>query len=109
VGAVDWLGANPPPGEVFNYFPWGGYLLYRLWPDQRVFIDGQTDFYGEHLTRQYEQVITLGDGWRQVLEQYQVRWVLMPPTSELVQNLSADPGWKLVYQDTTAAVLFHEP
>jgi hypothetical protein len=109
VRAVDWLGANPPPGEVFNYFPWGGYLLFRLWPDQRVFIDGQTDFYGEALTRQYEQVITLGDGWRQVLEQYQVGWVLMPPQSELVQALSVDPGWKLVYQDTTAAVLFHEP
>jgi hypothetical protein len=109
VQAVDWLGANPPPGEVFNYFPWGGYLLFHLWPDQRVFIDGQTDFYGEALTRQYEQVITLRDGWRQVLEQYQVRWVLMPPQSELVQALSADPGWKLVYQDTTAAVLFREP
>jgi hypothetical protein len=109
VGAVDWLGANPPPGEVFNYFPWGGYLLYRLWPEQRVFIDGQTDFYGESLTRQYEQVITLGDGWLQVLEQYQVRWVLMPPESDLVQALSVDPGWKMVYQDTTAAVLVHEP
>jgi hypothetical protein len=109
VGAVDWLVANPPPGEMFNYFPWGGYLLYRAWPEHKVFIDGQTDFYGESLTRQYEQVITLGDGWRQVLEQYQVGWVLMPPKSELVQALSADPGWKMVYQDTSAAVLFHEP
>jgi hypothetical protein len=109
VQAVDWLAANPPQGEVFNYFPWGGYLLYRLWPEQRVFIDGQTDFYGESLTRQYEQAITLGDGWHGVLEQYQVAWVLMPPRSELVQALSADANWKMVYQDSTAAVLFHEP
>jgi hypothetical protein len=109
VEAVDWLQANPAPGEVFNYFPWGGYLLYRLWPERRVFIDGQTDFYGEALTRQYEQAITLGDGWRPVLEQYQIGWVLMPPKSELVQTLSADPEWSLVYQDATATVLFHEP
>jgi hypothetical protein len=57
VAAVDWLEENPQEGEVFNYFIWGGYLLYRQWPDMRVFIDGQTDFYGEALTRQYVQVI----------------------------------------------------
>jgi hypothetical protein len=109
VQAVDWLEANPPPGEMFNYFPWGGYLLYRLWPEQRVFIDGQTDFYGEVLTRQYEQVITLSEGWREILDRHQVGWVLMPPQSELVRALLLDPGWKMAYRDATAAVLFHEP
>ena len=54
VQAVDWLKTNPQSGNVFNYFPWGGYLLYRDWPQTRVFIDGQTDFYGEALTRDYE-------------------------------------------------------
>ncbi len=35
-----------PPGPVYNEFIWGGYLLYA-WPEVPVFIDGQTDFYGE--------------------------------------------------------------
>jgi len=30
--------------------------LYRLWPEKQVFIDGQTDFYGEALSREYAQV-----------------------------------------------------
>ncbi len=67
VQAMDWAIANPPGERVFNYFPWGGYLLFRAWPDRQVFIDGQTDFYGEALTREYEKVITLEDGWEQVL------------------------------------------
>jgi hypothetical protein len=35
VQAVDWLEQNPPAGNGFNYFPWGGYLLYRSWPERK--------------------------------------------------------------------------
>ena len=74
-----------------------------------VFIDGQTDFYGESLTRQYEKVITLADGWQQVVGRYQVGRVLMPPDSELVERLQLLDGWQVVYEDRTAAVLDYHP
>ena len=32
-------------GRMYNELAWGGYILHA-WPEQRVFIDGQTDFYG---------------------------------------------------------------
>ncbi len=48
VKAVDYITTHPIEGNMFNEFTWGGYLLYRLWPEQKVFIDGQTDFYGEY-------------------------------------------------------------
>jgi hypothetical protein len=109
VQAVDWLEAHPPAGRGFNYFPWGGYVLYRLWPDVRVFIDGQTDFYGEALTREYEQVITLSDGWQAVLEKYDVAWVLIPPDSGLARALHSGGAWSEVYADPTAVILERAP
>jgi len=33
-------------GGVFTEDLWGGYLIYRLYPDVRVFWDGRVDFYG---------------------------------------------------------------
>jgi hypothetical protein len=105
VQAVDWIEANGVQGNGFNYFPWGGYLLHRLWPRHTVFIDGQTDFYGESLTRQYETVLTVADSWQDVLRRYDVRWVLMPAHSELVHRLSETRGWSVVYTDPTAALL----
>lgn len=105
VQAANWLEDHPQKGDVFNYFPWGGYLLYRSWPTTRVFIDGQTDFYGEALTRKYETVLTLSDGWQDVLAEYHIQWILMPTSSELVQTLSTETAWKVEYQDETAAVL----
>jgi hypothetical protein len=105
VQAVDWLEQHPPEGNGFNLFHWGGYLLYRSWPERTVFIDGQTDFYGEALTRQYNQIITLTGDWEDVLDQYHVTWVIMPVDSALVKALRDYPDWGVAYQDSTAAVL----
>jgi hypothetical protein len=105
VRAVSWMEENMPQGNGFNHFPWGGYLLYRLWPEKLVFIDGQTDFYGEEITRTYEQIITMGEGWEMQLDQYSIQWVLVPSESELGQNLKEGREWKEVYKDNTAILL----
>jgi hypothetical protein len=103
VQAVNWLESHPRDGNGFNYFTWGGYLLYRRWPEQKVFIDGQTDFYGENLTREYETAISAEPGWKDVLNKYQVTWAILPPQAPLALALE-DEGWNPVYQDGTAVV-----
>ena len=108
VGAVDWMQEDYPEGNGFNYFPWGGYLLYRNWPDKLVFIDGQTDFYGEELTREYERVITLDDGWKEVLDYYDIRWTLTPSKSPIADALEKDLGWDVAYQDNTSILLIRK-
>ncbi len=105
VDAIDWLQAHPQTGNVFNEFGWGGYILYRLWPDQKVFIDGQTDFYGEALTRDYETISSVLPGWEAKLDQHQVSWVLLPAGSRLAEKLVGSPGWTQVYGDDTAVIL----
>ena len=105
VGAVDWLEQNPQRGEVFNYFPWGGYLLYRQWPQCLVFIDGQTDFYGEALTREYQRVIGLEDGWEAVLDEHHVSWVILPVKEHAALALEQQDGWQVVYRDGTSVII----
>jgi hypothetical protein len=104
VYAVDWLEENPQEGRVFNHFSWGGYLLYRQWPETLVFIDGQTDFYGEALTREYEQVIITAPSWETILDKYEIQWALIPSGSNLAGVLSSK-GWETLYQDKTAVIL----
>jgi len=105
VKAVDWLSAHPQQGPMFNNFIWGGYILYRLWPQQTVFIDGQTDFYGEALTREYTQVMSLDQGWEAVLEKYDVSWVIVQSDKPLVTALQDDMNWSPIYSDDTATIL----
>jgi hypothetical protein len=104
VEAVSWLKTNPQNGHMFNEFDWGGYLLLNLWPNQQIFMDGHTHIYGEKLTKEYEQVITQGKGWEQVLNKYDVNWAIVRANTSLAKALSSSASWTIAYEDKTAII-----
>lgn len=103
VDAVRWLEAHPQTGRMFNAFDWGGYILFHLWPDQKVFIESQTDVRGE-VTRKYETVLLLQEGWQDIFKEYDITWAILPPDWPLTGELQKQ-GWRSVYQDRTAIIL----
>jgi hypothetical protein len=105
VNAVNFLQQNPPQGNVFNEYTWGGYLEYRLFPQQRVFIDGDNDFFGEALTREYLQILNAEPGWQDTLNKYNVQWVILPPSRPLVNELTRSGEWRELFRDETAVVI----
>lgn len=107
VDAVTWLESNPQSGHVFNEFDWGGYMLLNLWPQYQIFMDGHTHIYGEDLTREYEQVVTLNDNWESILDKYQVAWVIVRAQSSIAKALENN-GWAILYQDKTTVILRHQ-
>lgn len=104
VDAVTWLESTPQSGHVFNEFDWGGYMLLNLWPQYQIFMDGHTHIYGEDLTREYEQVITLSDNWASILDKYQVTWAIVRDQTPIAKALENN-GWIILYQDKTTVIL----
>jgi hypothetical protein len=91
-------------GRMFNNFIWGGYLL-QAWPEQRVFIDGGTDHYGDTLFSQYIQVWNLDPGWQDVLRSHGIDLAIVSPSSRLAHELAEHQGWTTWYCDSTAVIL----
>jgi hypothetical protein len=91
-------------GRMFNNFIWGGYLL-QAWPEQRVFIDGGTDHYGDTLFNQYIQVWNLEPGWREVMRRHGIDLAIVSPSSRLAHELAEHQGWTTWYCDSTAVIL----
>jgi hypothetical protein len=108
VEAVSWLKTHPQNGHMFNEFDWGGYLLLNLWPNQQIFMDGHTHIYGEKLTREYEQVIAQGNGWEEILNKYDVNWVIIRLNTSLAKALSSSADWATAYADKTAIIFIHK-
>jgi hypothetical protein len=104
VAATEKARAAGLTGRIYNDFTWGGYLLFA-WPEQKVFIDGQTDFYGEELTRTHISIQGLYPGWRDQLKKWDISLVIMPTGSSLVHELARDPAWRVWHCDRTATVL----
>jgi hypothetical protein len=103
VAAVERARAAGVDGRIFHDFIWGGYILYA-WPEQQVFIDGGTDFYGPALMKTYMDVSAIQPGWRDTLTARGIGLVLMPTRSPMVNELAQD-GWLVRYCDPTGALL----
>ena len=104
VSAIERAREQGLEGRIFNQFAWGGYILYA-WPEQKVFIDGQTDFYGEDLLRAYLQIAELQAGWRQALKDWDISLVIASSDAALIRELGREPGWNVWYRDGTATIL----
>jgi hypothetical protein len=105
--AAAFLRATNQPSNLFVYYDWGGYAIWKLYPQYRVFIDGRADLYGDDLMRQSMQTTTeLRTGWREVLNHWGVNAVLIPPSCALAQALRLEPDWhtKVIHQGTILLV-----
>ena len=103
--AVEVLRSRDLGGRIFAYYDWGGYTIYKLYPQYRVFVDGRADLYGDDLLQQFQKAVQLRAGWREVVDGWKVRVVLLPPYCALAQALILDPNWHVEYRDSQALLL----
>lgn len=90
-------------GHVYAEQTWGGYMLYA-WPEQKVFIDGLTSFFGAELSKEYVKVVQMGTGWQEVLRKHDITTALIPSDWPLKDALR-ERGWTTWYSDSTATIL----
>lgn len=102
--AVEFIQQNRPAGPLFNSYNWGGYLIFKLWPDYPVYIDGRTDLYDDAFIRRYLDTASGGEGWQQKLAEDGINLVLIESNSTLARLLKGDPAWETLYQDEMAMV-----
>ncbi|MCX5702967.1 MAG: tetratricopeptide repeat protein, partial [Candidatus Omnitrophica bacterium] len=108
--AIDFLSKNELPGNIFNQFNYGSYLIYRLYPKKRVFIDGRTELYGEDFFKKYQKIIYLSEKTiNSSFERYDINTVLICgkalDTGNLLIYFFNKPGeWALVYFDEDSVI-----
>jgi len=83
------------PGNMLNEYGDGGFLIFRLWPRQRVFVDGRDRMHGDRVCFDASDAISGRKNWRELLEQYDVTFVVANDGSGVVPKLDADDEWVL--------------
>jgi hypothetical protein len=106
VEAADVIAQRDIREPIFCPDFWGGYLIYRFYPQTKVLVDDRHDLYGDQFFKDYLKVVFVQPEWSQVLDERHVDWVLVEKNSSLGTILDQTPGWTLIHQDGTA-VLFH--
>jgi hypothetical protein len=102
---VDFLQRTPATqltGNIFTSDEWGDYVIYRLNPRSRVYMDGRFDFYGRKHTDKYLGVLGAKHDWKKHLAEFGITKVLLPVDCPLSSALKESAHWRSVYDDGIA-------
>ncbi len=88
--------------KVLSSDQWGDYLIFRFFPEERVFFDGRSDFYGETLGRDYLALMNGSYRCPMLLRRYGFDAALVPISWPLGELLKRDGRWRLVADDGQA-------
>jgi hypothetical protein len=105
VDAVAYLRQHPAPGPMYNTYGFGGYLVWSMGPEHKVFLDGRGDVYERGgVLADYLHVADLKPGAFAVLQHYGIRSCLLERDEPLATALGNSPEWKRVYSDQLSAL-----
>ncbi len=108
---ADFFIQNHLKGPMFNNFDIGSYLDYRLYPNQRVFVDGRPEAYpasffqNTYIPMQQDTKI-----FEQVDKKYHFQSIYFSYTDQtpwartFLQAIMLNPNWQLIYLDTSSAI-----
>lgn len=112
VGAVNFIIREHLSGPFFN-LEHGGYLIWKLWPEEKVFLDGRNEVYKGLPTKEYISVARQEGDWRKIIDdKYNINGMILwyrPPldvfANNLVVSLLRENKFALVYWDDAAIML----
>lgn len=113
VKAVDFILKNRITDPIFNSFNISGYLIWRLYPSCKVFIDGRTEIYGKVFMDEYVHSIIDFRKWQELDEKYGFNTVILDYSTTdlyfpLIRKLYEDSRWKLVYFGEIAVIFMKD-
>jgi hypothetical protein len=101
--AIEALKRMPQP-RIFTDDQWGDYLIWRLYPSDKVFVDGRSDFYGSAFEEKFIDVLNVKYNWERILGGFGVDTILLPPSAPLSGALKESSRWRVVYDDGVALI-----
>ncbi len=110
--ALDFVIDNNIKGPIFNNFDIGSYIEYRLYPNQKVFIDGRPEAYpASFIQDTYIKIQQDPTLFNKVTEKYHLNSIIFSHTDQtpwgeqFLKDISTNPNWTPVYLDSTMLIL----
>lgn len=105
--AITYLAEHHLPPNVLNDYTFGGYMIWRLFPAYKVYVDGRADLYGDELLAKYVEIYNGEGDPRSFLDNNHIETVVLSPSAGLatiLRMLTVRGGWKVEYEDPKAVI-----
>jgi hypothetical protein len=109
-GAVEYLRRHPVPRGMFNEETWGGYLVWALGPDHKVFVDGRAELYDSPgVISDFFEIVRPSHQTPSLLRKYGIEAFLLHRGKPLEKYLASQPAWETAYQDDVSVLFVRKP
>ena len=98
-----------PDARLFNVYDYGGYLIHRFDGNNRVYVDGREEMYGETHLRHYFDLIYGEEGWQEAFAEEGIDAVLIRHIDGLSDEIEDSAAWEPVYRDNVSALYVRRP
>jgi hypothetical protein len=96
--AAEFVMANNIPGNMFNHYNYGGYLIWKMAPKYQVFIDGRLEMYEGQAGEEYLKILNGQEGYQELLKKYKINFFLLYASDPIIAKLLLNNNWRLVHQ-----------
>lgn len=111
--SVDFAVQNNIDDKMFTAPIYGGYLIFKMFPETKVFIDGRGEVYSGTVNKEYLSIMFQSPGWETIVDEkykfnsfyLQYRDANQKYTERLFRALTARGRFKLVYWDKSVIIL----
>ena len=91
-------------GRMFNPYGWGGYLIFHLFPDYRVFSDGRTVLHGRSLLQDHFTILHTHKGYQRLIDEtYQFDFMILPKKHGMIETPPPN-SWILLFENFNASL-----
>ncbi len=108
---VDFIKQNRVEGPVFNNFDVGSFLIWKLYPEQKVFVDGRPEAYTvDFFEKVYKPMQESPELWKKYSEKYKINYIffdykdITPWAQKFLSTISRNPLWPIVYLDESTVI-----
>lgn len=111
VKEVEFIKKHKLPGPIFNDYVIGGYLIWALYPDYKVFIDPRYGPYWKETGPDYFEFMNnlSPENLKKFTSKYPFKIALLNMREKyLIFFLLSTPDWRLLYFDKAAVVMIHK-
>jgi hypothetical protein len=109
----EFLESTNIPGPMYNFYTWGGFLIWRLHPQYKVFIDGRA--IDQNISWIADSILKTHSDWRTQLDAFNINLIVIPVVFResghiipLAQTLVREDNWKLVFLRNNSAVFVRD-
>ena len=118
--AGNFISENKIQGPIFNTISHGSYLIWKIWPQEKVFIDGRSEVYPLEIWSDYKKIMEVGDEWKGLFNKYNFQIAILSsnvPIKEdsfvqtdiiLAYKLVTEMGFKLIFWDDSTIILIKD-